>query len=108
MCMAAIGIAATSSLAIAQAPPPMSKSEFDALVQDPAVTQSPAVNAAITACGGDRWRVCPAVIPGGGRIVRCLAANADSLSPQCRSAMLKARDTIFVARGAPPPPWATK
>jgi hypothetical protein len=92
--LAAPCIAATSSLAIAQAP--FTEAEIAALVQNPAV------NAAIAACSGDRWRLCGGVIPGGGRIVRCLAANAESLSPQCRSAMREARDTVYAARGGPP------
>jgi hypothetical protein len=99
--LAAACAIAMSSVAIAQAPLPLTKSEFEALAQ------SPAVNTAVVACDGDRWRLCPTVFPGGGRIVRCLAAHAESLSPQCRSAMLQARDTIFAARGGPPP-WPAK
>ena len=41
-----------------------------------------------------------------GRIVRCLVANADSLSSVCRSAMIEARKTIAAARGADLPPSA--
>jgi hypothetical protein len=34
-------------------------------------------------CGGDIRALCAGVPAGGGRIVRCLAANASSLSPSC-------------------------
>lgn len=83
-------IAVTPSLAIAQMP--LTDAEIAALAQ------SPAVNKAIAACSGDRWQLCGGVMPGGGRIVRCLAANAERLSPPCRSAMLEARDTVFAAQ----------
>jgi hypothetical protein len=37
------------------------------------------------ACGADARALCSAVEPGGGRIARCLAANAASLTPACKS-----------------------
>lgn len=99
--LAAACVIATSGLASAQAPPELTQSEFEALAQ------SPAIHLAVAACDGDRWRLCPTVFPGGGRIVRCLAAHAESVSPQCKSAMLQARDTIYATRGGPPP-WPAK
>ena len=36
----------------------------------------------------------PAVQPGGGRIVRCLAANQDKISTDCRDGMMKARAAL--------------
>lgn len=62
-----------------------------------AAMQTPQVQAAIAACGADRNRLCATVIPGGGRIVKCLAAVPDQLSPACKQAMLDARDALKTA-----------
>ena len=40
-----------------------------------------------SACGGDVRSICGDVPPGGGRIIRCLASNAGSLSPACREVL---------------------
>jgi hypothetical protein len=40
-----------------------------------------------SACGADVRTLCAGVDPGGGRILQCLAANASSLSPECRSVL---------------------
>jgi hypothetical protein len=40
-----------------------------------------------SACGADVRSICGGVPPGGGRIVRCLADNAGSLSPACREVL---------------------
>jgi hypothetical protein len=37
-----------------------------------------------SACGGDVRALCGGVAPGGGRIMRCLATQAASLSPACK------------------------
>lgn len=67
-----------------------------------ALAQHPAVSAAIEACSGDRWRLCGGVIPGGGRIVRCLAANEEHVSQRCQRAMAEVRETIAEASGYAP------
>jgi len=41
------------------------------------------------ACGADARTLCGAIEPGGGRIARCLAANAAALSPPCRSMLAR-------------------
>jgi hypothetical protein len=40
-----------------------------------------------SACGGDVRALCGGVAPGGGRIVRCLATQAASLSPACKDVL---------------------
>lgn len=54
----------------------------------------PAVKAAIAACGADRQRLCGDVSPGGGRIVRCLIGNLESLTPTCKASLLQAREAL--------------
>jgi Cysteine rich repeat len=43
-----------------------------------------------TACEPDVLRYCPNVLPGGGRILSCLAGNKDRLSYPCHEALLRA------------------
>jgi hypothetical protein len=62
-----------------------------------AARQRPAVQAAVKTCMPDRDRLCAFIFPGGGRIVRCLAAHIEQLSPDCRSAMQHARDELGAA-----------
>src|SRR5882757_945757 len=40
-----------------------------------------------SACGGDVRALCGGVTPGGGRIARCLATQAASLSPACKEVL---------------------
>lgn len=39
------------------------------------------------ACQADAEKLCAGVKPGGGRIVQCLAKQADKLSPECRKVL---------------------
>jgi hypothetical protein len=57
----------------------------------------PEVRAAINACMADQQRLCGDVVPGNGRIVRCLAAQGGRLSYACASAMQKASDALIAA-----------
>jgi hypothetical protein len=43
-------------------------------------------------CVEEARGLCGGVLPGGGRIISCLARNALQLSPQCRAAMAEARN----------------
>jgi len=99
--------AALVSAALAQAPqheptPPKFSQPTLTQVEIAALAQNPAVNAAISACSGDRWRLCGSVFPGGGRIVRCLAEKAADLTPQCNSALTEARKAISAANSGSP------
>lgn len=42
------------------------------------------LRAAWADCAQDRRRLCSHVVPGGGRIVRCLMDKVESAAPQCR------------------------
>jgi Cysteine rich repeat len=50
----------------------------------------PGPRAAWTACIPDVRRYCPNVLPGGGRILSCLAGNKDRLSLECHDALVRA------------------
>jgi len=57
----------------------------------------PEVRAAVNACMADQSRLCADVVPGNGRIVRCLAGQGGRLSQTCASAMQKASDALVAA-----------
>ena len=59
--------------------------------------RNPAVRAAVGACIADHDRLCSGVTPGGGRIVRCLVAHSEALSPACRAAMERASEALTSA-----------
>ncbi len=62
--------------------------------QLPPQANHPAVRAAAAVCAGDIQSFCPNVVPGGGRIVRCLAANEQSITPDCKTSILKAKAAL--------------
>lgn len=86
-----------SNIVVARSSPPparLTQAEIAALAHNPAV------QSAISACSDDRWKFCGGVLPGGGRILRCLAANSEHISTGCRSAIDTAAATVATARKA--------
>ncbi|MFA6265542.1 MAG: hypothetical protein WC670_07500 [Pseudolabrys sp.] len=57
----------------------------------PAAAQATPRDVLRQACGDDVRRLCPGVMPGGGRIQKCFAEKQDQVSPGCKSAMQDAR-----------------
>ncbi len=49
-----------------------------------ALAQTPQERAA---CQDDFKKLCPGVIPGGGRVLDCLAKHKDSVSPACKKVL---------------------
>jgi hypothetical protein len=39
------------------------------------------------ACKGDYEKYCKSVVPGGGRIIACLAKESDKLTPACKKVL---------------------
>jgi hypothetical protein len=48
------------------------------------------IRAAAAACRPDIERYCAGVLPGGGRIIACLAGNRDRLTPPCEDVLRRA------------------
>ena len=45
------------------------------------------------ACMGDFEKYCKSVVPGGGRIIACLAKESDKLTPACKKVLEAAEKT---------------
>lgn len=60
----------------------------------PPEAANPVVRDAWSKCNSDIQKFCPSVQPGGGRIVRCLVANASRLTPECRAGMTSAKSAV--------------
>lgn len=43
-----------------------------------------------SACTGDYEKFCKGTVPGGGRIIACLAKSSDKLTPACRKVLADA------------------
>lgn len=52
------------------------------------------------ACRSDYSQFCKGTMPGGGRIVKCLAGHADQLSRACKTAMADAKAAKDAKGGA--------
>jgi len=57
----------------------------------PAVAQTTPRDVLRQACASDVRKLCPGVMPGGGRIQKCFLEKYDQVSPGCKSAMDEAR-----------------
>ncbi len=42
------------------------------------------------ACKGDYQKFCKGTVPGGGRIIACLAKQSDKLTPACKNVLAEA------------------
>jgi Cysteine rich repeat len=82
--LGAVAVAATMAITAASA--------GDRRVED--IERMAAFHAAVSACLSDRARLCPDVTPGQGRVLACLVAQADQLSPLCASAMETASEAL--------------
>jgi hypothetical protein len=60
----------------------------------PPAAYNPAVRSAWAQCQPDIAEFCDGIVPGGGRIVRCLVANIEDISPQCRDGIHRARAAL--------------
>ena len=87
--LAAATICATTSLEIIAA----------AQAQVPQEMRNQAMSRA-QICRTDYNRLCHDVQPGGGRILTCLSANAEKLSPACRGALPDAQALASQAKAA--------
>ena len=47
--------------------------------------------ALVQVCRADYDRLCPGVVPGGGRVLACLQSRANELSPACAQSMMRAQ-----------------
>lgn len=69
----------------------------------PASAQQQAA-AARQACGHDVKTLCSGVQPGGGRILQCLKAQSDKVSPACKSFLVAAAQKRQAQGAAPVAP----
>jgi hypothetical protein len=58
---------------------------FTAIASLLAVSAATVALAGEAPCAGDVARFCADVVPGGGRVLRCLDAHREELSPRCRA-----------------------
>jgi hypothetical protein len=88
--LALLILIATAGSAFAQSVPNLQQTA-------PALVQQ--VSDGRDACRHDARRLCRFVLPGGGRILRCLGGQMDVLSPGCYDSMASLREAIHICRG---------
>jgi hypothetical protein len=91
--VSAVGGSAPSAQGQRPASPPAPPTPTAPASRTPPPTLSPRQEAMLLrrSCGPDYRAYCSDVPPGGGRIIACLEENGPSLSRQCRSALVSAR-----------------
>lgn len=71
-------------------PLPPDEPYYDPAPRYPPPAYPPTAREAWHACQPDVRTYCPNVLPGGGRILSCLAGNKDRLTPRCRNVLVRA------------------
>ena len=70
--------------------PPLVRAQTVPLQTVPLEMRSEAL-ALVQVCRGDYDRLCPGVVPGGGRVLACLQSHATELSATCAQSMTRAQ-----------------
>jgi hypothetical protein len=63
-----------------------------ALILAPSLASAQPSPALRQACEADYHRLCASVVPGGGRILKCLLDHNGELAPECRTALQQRRE----------------
>lgn len=92
-CQTALGAVSHGGAAAEGAPSPPPTARTPGAASAPRMSPRQEVALMRRACGPDYRAFCRGVQPGGGRALACLQDHADSLSHQCRSALMAARQS---------------
>lgn len=76
------------ALAVVTAAPAFAQTSATAAVPDVGGAGAGGGHGAMKACKADRQTYCADVEKGGGRVMQCMKAHADKLSPACKDALV--------------------